>query len=73
MTDSDNQDNLNEQELFRGPELTADAVDWRNFPGVATHVKNQGRCGSCWAFSTVGAVEAYFATVKGLLDLDLAE
>merc|ERR1712137_299671 len=56
---------LDMDELKAALKDAPDAVDWRK-QGAVSKVKDQGKCGSCWAFSTAEEIESavFMATKK---------
>lgn len=62
-----------EEESLKPIEKLPTRWDWREkVPGGLPPVRDQGSCGSCWAFATVGALECAIK-IKDGINVDLSE
>ncbi|CAH0545768.1 unnamed protein product [Brassicogethes aeneus] len=58
---------IQSDKFFESNETIPSEIDWRTKGAVLNWVKNQGACGSCWAFSVAGTLESHNQIKNGKL------
>jgi len=61
-------DDMPRQHVETEMDTAVTAVDWSTRSDIVNPVKDQGSCGSCWAFGAVGVLEPRWALATGSLN-----
>lgn len=64
---------INMELLGNGSHEIPDNLDWRDHPNRVSPVRNQGDCGACWAFTTIGLLEGQQMMNKDANDVSSLE